>query len=82
MADYFSQDSKKATCAFAAINFARNMASGFGYFAFNSLTRNEMAGLLVATTAFGILSYYISCILHSKIVNKEILSPANIYDVK
>jgi hypothetical protein len=52
--------SKKSdiTAAFAATNFARNIASAFGYFAFNYITRFEMSLLVVLFAIVGLLCYY------------------------
>jgi MFS family permease len=64
--DFFSHgrntcsDAKRGdiTAAFAATNFARNIASAFGYFAFNHISRLEMSLLVFVFAIVGLLCYY------------------------
>ena len=59
------------TAAFAATNFARNIASAFGYFAFNHISRFEMALLVFVFALLGVICYYGAHIRHEAYAKKE-----------
>lgn len=65
IADFFSSGSD-VTAAFAATNFARNIASAFGYFAFNHISRFEMSLFVLLFAMVGLLCYYAAHARHCK----------------
>jgi hypothetical protein len=65
-----SNKSSNITAAFAATNFARNIASAFGYFAFNHISRFEMSLLVLVFAFIGLMCYYAAHIQHQSHLKK------------
>lgn len=59
---------KNIIAAFAATNFSRNIASAFGYFAFNHITRFEMSLLVLLFAVAGLFCYYAAHVRHQAYV--------------
>lgn len=70
VADFFADAPGSATAAFAGVSFASGLASAFGYFVFNSLTRAEMASIVTVSCVLGIVAYYIGAAMHIKDMSK------------
>jgi hypothetical protein len=71
VADFFADAPGSATAAFAGVSFASGLASAFGYFVFNSLTRAEMASIVTVSCGVGIVAYYFGAAMHIREVTKS-----------
>jgi hypothetical protein len=72
IADLFSDTPDLSIAAFAAISFFNGLAGAIGYFAFGSMSRDAMAGLVTITALFSIACYLLSAHIHS--TNKSALA--------
>jgi len=70
IADFFTETPDLSTAAFAAISFSNGLAGSIGYYSFPSMTRNEMAGLVMISSAVAIVAYVIAARIHSESKNK------------
>ena len=65
VADYFGGSAETNTAAFAGIAFTSGLAGAFGYFAFNSMTRIQIAIMVFVSAVGALFAYYGSVAIHS-----------------
>ena len=72
IADLFSDTPDLSTAAFAAISFFNGLSGAIGYFSFGSMSRDDMATLVLITSLVSIACYLLSAHIHS--TNKSALA--------
>lgn len=65
IADFFSETPDLSTSAFAAISFSNGLAGAIGYFAFGSMSRLAMAGVVMVSSLLAIAAYLFAAHIHS-----------------